>query len=292
MPIAIEIVPVNDHIMKKHAYDIELFEVFRELKEKYVVGSDVRILKEMDNYDFFVLQENNLLRRISWEGDDVEKIIDSGHYIVSYESSAYLSLLGWKLLVIDPNRIDGFLSYQMTFCTGDYYEEQIDFMKFVEDITYDFVKSSNYHEETIRNEKIMEWVQKNKFLIGISDHKGLKTKLDNAQLKSLHEQLMNTFIDQETQLVHFLSAFEDNPLPYNFVPIIWLVSKHTLSELLERTTDYKNRNGHQYLPDKIRVEIVPELFIDEHNHKITLNKKPTLHSKYIHDIEALVQSIQ
>lgn len=278
--------------MRTHIYDIELFEIFDKLKNKYAVENSVRIHSAIDNDEFFTNCKRHSIWNLEDEGVDVESIKKSRQYIVPYDSRAYLLLLGWKLLVMDPMRIDAFLSYQMTLYSGNYGNEQNDFLDLTKDFICDFIKSNNYNNENIRLEKIMNWVQKNKLLIGISDHKVLKTKLDYAQLKSLHEQLMNTFIDQETQLVHFLSAFEDNPLPYNFEPLIWRVGKNALYELLEMITEYYNKNSQHCLPNRIRTEIVPELFTDKKGHKLTLPKKGSAPSKFITELEAIIQSIQ
>ncbi|MCK4828557.1 hypothetical protein KA005_73180 [bacterium] len=278
--------------ISRHVYDIELNEIFNSLRSKYPNSSQVRITPEMSNLEFIDLQESEVLVTLTKEGIDKGILREKRVFVVSSVSAAFLPLIGWRILTIDPYLIEGLLDYQCAIYSGNYLDQENKFIGLLEFIIYPFVKSNNFLKENIRMEKIMNWLGHNRVFIRVSDQKGLKSKLTTAQLESLHLKLLESYIDKETQLDNFLSAFEEKPLPYIFTPIKWRVGKNALFELLELATDYLNKDGRHYLPNNIRLEIVPELFNDEQNHKIILNKKSGSYSKYIGDIEAMVKACE
>ncbi len=276
--------------ISRHVYDIELNEIFNSLRSKYPNSSQVKITLEISNLEFIEMQESSVIETLTKEGRYNGILRGEEVIVVPSESAAFFSLICWRILTIDPYKIEGLLSYQYAIYSGNNLDEENNFFGLLEFNIYPFVKSNNYLKEDIRLEKIMHWLGNNRLIIKVSNNKGLKSKLTTPQLESLRKKLLETYIDKGTEPVDFLSAFEDKPLPHNFTPIKWRVGKNALFELLILTTDYQHEDCKHYLPDNIRKKIVPELFYEKENQKIFLNKKPASHSKYIREIDAIVEA--
>jgi hypothetical protein len=278
----------------RHVYDIELFEIFNSLRSKFVNANQVKITPELSNSAFIDLQESQVYKTLANEGVDIKKLKEEGLFIVLSISAAFLPLMSWRILTIDPYKIEALLDYQSTIYSGNYLDINENFIGFLEFIIYPFVKANNYLNEEIRLSKIMNWLSEHRIFIRVPEQKGLKSNLNKTQLELLHEQLLGTFISKDTPLNSFLAAFSEKPLPHLFNAITWQkgVGKNALSELLELTTNYRNKDGEKFLPKDIKDKIVPALFIDAYGNKIFLNKKPGSHSKYITDIEKYVSNCQ
>lgn len=275
---------------KPHIYDIEFFEIFDSLRSKYSNNSQIRITPDMSNSDFIDLQVSQVLAILAEEGINKGILSEKRECVVSSISTAFLPLIGWRILTIDPYLIEGLLDYQYAIYNGNYLDLENNFIGLLEFVVYPFVKSNNYLNEDIRLERIMNWVNSKRTFIRMSDKPGLKSKLNKEQLESLHQCLLGTYINEDTRLENFLAAYEEKPLPYNFKPINWLVPMNALYGFLELTTNYINKDGKHYLPDKIKEEIIPNIFVNNDERGIILNKRPGTHSKYIKQIEECVNA--
>lgn len=145
---------------KYHTYDIEIFSIFDNLKKKYGNDGSVKITNDMDNFSFFAMQEDTVVKAIKSEGIDLSKNQEFRHYILPSTSNSYFHLLGWKILTINLYKIEALLTYQSERYLGnDYYAQKDNFCSLVEFLVFQFVDANNYLNEDIRLDKITNWVK-------------------------------------------------------------------------------------------------------------------------------------
>lgn len=120
---------------------------------------------------------------------------------------------------------------------------------------------------------------------------GFQSRLTDAQISYVYENL-GELIDKRTSKRNFKAAVKSEPLPSGFKPVIWLVAKLTLRELLERISGYSNRDGNYYLPRQVVKNTIPNLFHDEYGNAIVLNNpKKNEFSQHIRLIENLINRL-
>ncbi|MCJ7771607.1 MAG: hypothetical protein MUP22_00575 [Desulfobacterales bacterium] len=152
---------VDNSLTVRDAYDIDVFDIYDELKKKYPNDGNVKILNELDNSTFFEMQEDNFVKSLKSGGIDLSKNQENRCCILPSTSNFYLYHLGWKILIIDPYKIEALLSYQSKEFLGNSSASKDNFVGLVEHVVYEFVKANNYLNESIRLKKIMKWVRRN-----------------------------------------------------------------------------------------------------------------------------------
>jgi len=144
-----------------HAYDIEIFSIFDDLRNKYPNDGTVDINEDIDNSTFFEMQEDSVVKALESEGIDLLQNNENRHYILPSSSDLYFHILGWKILTINPHKIDALLTYQSLIYIGNDIAQKDNFFGLVEFPVFQFVEANNYLNEDIRLEKIADWVNRN-----------------------------------------------------------------------------------------------------------------------------------
>jgi hypothetical protein len=105
-----------------------------------------------------------------------------------------------------------------------------------------------------------------------SNLKGFDSTLKSNQIDLLYNELINNkYIHQTTKLKNFQAAFCAIPFPYNFEPIKWIVAKYLLRMLLVHISNDTNREGNKCISNKVKINIIPELFKDKYDKKMIIN---------------------
>lgn len=141
----------------KHMYDIEVFGIYDDLKKKFA-NERVKIPNVLDNYAFFEMQEKSLLKTFKSAGIDLSENQEYRLLILHSSYDAYFPHLGWKILTIEADEIDGLLSYQ----AKKFHSSKEDFCGLVEFNVRQFVKSNNFLNETKPIEEIKNWLKNNR----------------------------------------------------------------------------------------------------------------------------------
>ncbi len=171
---------INEHsTVVRHEYDIDVFQIYDELKKIYSLPDNKEIVDKHNVLASLEEEENIYVKIMNQNGIDLSENQKCRHYIIPSSSYSYLSYLGWKILSVDPYKIEALLSYQSTLFQGNHYAPKDNFIGFVEYLVYGFVRARNYLKENIRFEKIMNWVERNRvFILN-------KTYSDNIKVPAL-----------------------------------------------------------------------------------------------------------
>jgi len=156
---------IDEDSFSSHEYDIDVFQIFKELHSKYfklaenLSPKDIEIIEKIDeDLQFFI----DFMKK---EGIDITKNIEFSTYVLQSSSILYHYYLGLKILAIDPYKIEPLLSYQRVLFLGNYYASKYDFLGLVEFKVYESIKNSQYFDGNIRLEKIVNWVERNRQFI-------------------------------------------------------------------------------------------------------------------------------
>lgn len=149
----------------RHEYDIDVFEIFDELKKKYLLKENIAFAKKNKMFSRIRNDEKIFVKMMKQSGINLSINKKTRHYILPSTNSFYNIYLGWKILAIDPYKIEALLSYQSVLFLGNVNTPKEDFLGLVEFHVYEFVKYRNHFNENIRLEKIMNWVERNRVFI-------------------------------------------------------------------------------------------------------------------------------
>lgn len=171
------LLPVPEIPIVRDEYDIDVFYIYDELKRKYSLPVNIDYATKNNLFEKLTQDERIFIKlsrqykvKISSRAN-----IKRRNYIIPSSDDRYHSFLGWKILVIDPAKIEALLTHQSKLFTGNYYAARDKFIKLIEFDVYEFVKYRNHFNEDIRLEKIMNWVERNRTNIK-EDEKKVITK--------------------------------------------------------------------------------------------------------------------
>lgn len=152
-------------IFVTHVYDIDFFEILDKLKDRYTTNC-----KLIANYQASLASlkelEENYVKSKKLEGKYLKIEKRFRHYVMPSSDILYPTMLAFKLIVSDPHKIQAILSYQSVLFSGNYYADKDNFIGLVEFNIYKLVKSADFLNESIRLDKIANWLENNrKFII-------------------------------------------------------------------------------------------------------------------------------
>lgn len=148
-------------IIKRHEYDIDVFEILDQLRKKVELRK-INKKRKGQELDFLDAEEFFFVSDMRSKKCDLTKEQKIRHYILPSTSNSYYSYLGMKLLVIDIYRIEAVLTFQAPLFKGNYYAEIDNFLGLVEFIVFNYIKQSIFLDVGLRLEKIMNWVERNR----------------------------------------------------------------------------------------------------------------------------------
>jgi hypothetical protein len=217
----------------RHEYDVDAFQLIDELlikiTEQNFTTDKVQVIKEN-----LILAENMMVERISTHYPEIIDAQKKRHYIIPSLHNEYNDYLAYKLLVIDPYRIPSLLSYQSKLFLGNDYAAKGSFIGLIEFMTYNRVKSFNFLDGELRRERILKWVEDNRYF----DFE------DNSQIREEHGFLitdpkLSQVLFENIKLITPNSRHEDlyfllseNRAPK--MPIPLAANKTQIAELFKR----------------------------------------------------------
>ncbi|MCX6297286.1 MAG: hypothetical protein NTX97_14745, partial [Bacteroidetes bacterium] len=113
---------------ERHEYDIDVFEILDNLREKYKskmdsLPSHLKDLKLLDDEEEYILQHMK-----EDHGIDLTENKKYRNYILPSSYNIYNTFLGWKILTMDPYKIGPFLSHQAALFQGNHYASKHNFI--------------------------------------------------------------------------------------------------------------------------------------------------------------------
>ena len=144
--------------ISKHEYDVDIVESYFKIKE---LLENVKIRKGVSKDDYLKAIEDPV--EIYCEELDlpVTQILQLKYpIIINSNIHGFESFLGRTLLAFDINKIEAILSYQNAIWKGKGL-----FPSFVEHGVYRFIKNNSPFNNTIRLERIMNWVNQNRIFL-------------------------------------------------------------------------------------------------------------------------------
>lgn len=123
---------------------------------------------------------------------------------------------------------------------------------------------------------------------------GFKSILSPQKITFVLKRMIETevFFHKIPEVISFQAALTNDILPPDFKPIEWKPSKWSLYEFLERISGYINTTGNRYIPEKVKQNVIPNLFHDNQGREIFLNKpKRGVYSAYVKLIEEILNAI-
>ncbi len=178
-------------ISRRHAYDIDVFEILDELRKKILSSGTDEDKKKLQEFDFIQADEDFFINDMVKYGVDLKGSQKNRNYILPSSYNGYYTYLGWKLIIMDVYKIEALLSYQSVLYLGNYYAGKDNFFGLIEYLVYDFVKARILFGENIRLEKIMNWVERNRsFMVGKAYSGNAKRKRVNRKAPSFRTLTM------------------------------------------------------------------------------------------------------
>lgn len=215
---------------RQKAYDIELFSLLRQMKEKYKNFKERPFSDEYSNSEFFDVERKDILATLKNEGVDINSICEDEFYIVPVKSKHYNQLLAWKLLIVEQYEIAMTLEYQKAKYMKS--NPKARFHGFINFIIKGYVKSYCFPNETIRLDKITDWVLKeqiNSDPVPIMENwedmsqMSLKDDLTKEQ-QIIFEKLKNEYIGKDTNPEQFKAfLLQADNFAERFKPIKWIL---------------------------------------------------------------------
>ena len=141
---------------RQKAYDIELFSLFKQMKEKYMNFEARAFSKDCNNSEFFDIGQKNILATLENEGVDINSICEDEFYIVPVISKCYVQLLCYKLLIVEQYEI----ALTLEYLKAKYFKSKpkSKFHILINSLVKEYVKCYCFPNETIRLDKISDWV--------------------------------------------------------------------------------------------------------------------------------------
>ncbi|MGZ4055313.1 MAG: hypothetical protein ACXVDZ_14280 [Bacteroidia bacterium] len=149
----------------RHVYDIDVFEILDQLRAKLSsniegLPSNFRDLKFIDD------DEESFVSTMKKQyGIDVTENRKYRNYILPSSNNMYQTYLGWKILSMDPYKIEPLLSYQSVLFLGNDNAPKDNFLGSLEFSVYVFVKGRIVFDEFIRLEKMVDWMERNRVFL-------------------------------------------------------------------------------------------------------------------------------
>lgn len=166
------------------------------------------------------------------------------------------------------------------------------FLKNTNRYNEDLGRSGRYIELQAIFQDLISYLGKQKLKLQ-GEKTGFNSTLSQTKIHCVYKSMkeMKVFFHKVPEPDHFEAALTDKILPPDFEPIVWKPSKWALYEFLERISrSISKRTGKQYIPDKIKKEVIPNLFHDEKGEEIFLGKpKSSAYSNEIHFIEEILK---
>jgi len=156
---------INENTISRHEYDIDVFEILDNLHERYSKVPENAKAGKDELYNILKIMKKGFIDFMAKEGINITQNTKLSSYILPSSLNIYPQYLAFKILTIDPYKIEPLLSYQRVLFLGNYYAPKDDFLGLVEFMVYDFVKNRNYFNEDIRLEKIINWIEQNRAFI-------------------------------------------------------------------------------------------------------------------------------
>lgn len=211
---------ITEETIIRHPYDVDAFEVIDSfLKETKNQDYAENRIKEIE--EAICLGEEMMVKRLS---ENSSKIIDSQkrrHFILPSIYNEYNDYLALKLLIVDPYKIPALLSYQSALFLGNHYAAKNNFIGLIEFQVYNKVKSFDFKDNDLRREKIMEWVEKNRYF-DYEDNSETRIKEDflvsDAKFSQvLYENLKIIIPDSFQEDLYYLLS--ENRVPKEPIPV-------------------------------------------------------------------------
>ena len=148
----------------RHEYDIDVFEILDNFRNRIEEYNNVSKQKR-DPKDLDVL-EAAFVKSIEVDfGIDLTENQKYRNYIISSSNKFYTIFLGLKVLTIDPYKIEPLLSYQSVLFLGNRDAPKDNFLGLVEFEMYRNVKQQALLGDSLRLEKIVNWLERNRFFL-------------------------------------------------------------------------------------------------------------------------------
>lgn len=235
------ILVLADRTVVRHVYDVDAFETLDKLKEKYLKHID-SVQEHLKDLEFIKEEEKMLIKQFKDYDFDLTENQKHRNFIIPSNYNQYCTYLGYKLLTIDVYKIEPLLSYQSVLFMGNYYAVRDNFIGLIEFVTYDFVKARLLPFEKKRLEKIVNWLERNRMALPITNLKKKKSqnsevqtmetkvlvKIDAQFAKILCEKL-NCFFEGQEQLLYNLIFKKEFT-----VPLVFNGQDNQLAELFKR----------------------------------------------------------
>ncbi|OFY97853.1 MAG: hypothetical protein A3K10_09855 [Bacteroidetes bacterium RIFCSPLOWO2_12_FULL_31_6] len=145
----------------RYKFDIDVFHVLDQLKNIYINNPD-QVPEHLRDLSHINGLEDSFVKEAKELGIDLSDNQKYRNCVLSSVSNSYPTFLAYTLLVIDPYRIELFLSYQSQMYLGNHYAKKNNFLGLIEFQIYEQVKLYDILNQDIRLEKIMNWVERNK----------------------------------------------------------------------------------------------------------------------------------
>jgi hypothetical protein len=111
------------------------------------------------------IEERNIIELLEKEGYNAKECINYRNFILPSNYNQYNNYLAYKLLTIDIYKIEPFLSYQSVLFLGNDYAVKDNFIGLLEFLVYDIVQKRVLPNEQVRLEKIVNWLERNRFFL-------------------------------------------------------------------------------------------------------------------------------
>lgn len=192
--------------VKRHEYDIDVFYILDEYKNKIITHN----LRNSSNEPYLHLNEMEaefikLMKNIDVDLNE-NKVYRN--YIIPSSYNIYVVFLGLKILTIDPYKIEPLLSYQSAIFLGNNNAVKDNFFGLIEYLIYDHVKVKLeiFPNENIRLEKIVDWLERNRYFMLEKAYNQLqnnKGKINNTRLITMEPSFAKVLSDRLSD--HILS---------------------------------------------------------------------------------------
>ncbi len=217
----------------RHEYDVDAFNVIDSFKQHLLNQNFIQ--EHIDSKKEMVeLMEEMMVDRLKGNHPEIIEAQKKRHYIIPSLHNEYNDYLALKLLIIDPFKIPALLSYQSKAFLGNYYAQKVNFIGLIEFLVYQRVKSYKVVDIDLRRERIMKWVEDNRYF-DFEDNTELRAKngflVTEAKLSQiLYENLKLIVPEKRNEDLYFVLS--ENKLPQTPIPIA--ANKTQIAELFKR----------------------------------------------------------
>ncbi|HLG39570.1 MAG TPA: hypothetical protein VI461_07870, partial [Chitinophagaceae bacterium] len=88
-------------IVRRHDYDVDVFNILDELRSKIQSSRDKVRIKKLEEFDFIKEDEDVFVNFMGSVGVDLTEQRKYRNYILPSDYNNYFWYLGWKLIVVD-----------------------------------------------------------------------------------------------------------------------------------------------------------------------------------------------